>query len=113
MAANAPLIVHSSVGATADVFHLTRKVKEVVVKNTHATQSISLKVFTGATSAAAVATATANATVAGANDTFTIPAGATKTVFKSTRQQYVAANMIGTGAATTFDMEGTIWTTGS
>jgi len=109
MAANAPLILHGTVGATADVFHLTRKVKAVTIKNTHATQSLTVRAFTGSTVTAAVAAATANASVAGANDTFTIAAGATKVIFKSTRQQYVAVNAIGSGAATTFDQEGTIW----
>lgn len=109
MAANAPLIVTSTVGAAADVFHLTSEVKQVVVENYHATALVYVKVFTGATSAAAVAKATASpATVAG-NDCFVVAAGKRKAVLKSSRGNFVALSIIASGAATTFTVEGTEW----
>lgn len=113
MAANAPKIVHSSVGATADVFYLSQKCKQVVIRNTHATQTLYAKVKTGASAAAANTAATNDAAVASANDNFLIKAGETRTIFKSTRMQFVAVSLIGSGAATTFSMEGTNWVDGN
>lgn len=111
MAANAPQLLHSTVSTTADVFHLTRAVKQVVFRNTSA-NSHTVRVFTGSTSAAAVAAATATVAVADANETFKVATTASRTVFKSTRPQFVALSVIATTGASTFDVEGTIWREG-
>lgn len=111
MAANAPSILHNSVSTTSDVFHLTRAVKQIVIRNTSA-NSITVRPWAGSTVAQAVALATANAAVADANETWKVAAGATRTIFKSTRPQYVACAMIATTGASTFDLEGTIWREG-
>ena len=85
---DAPSIVTTTSTTTADLSYLTTEVKQVAIENYHATQILYVKPKFGATAAAALAAATADAAVVGADDVFVI-------------------SHIASGAATTFTMEGT------
>jgi hypothetical protein len=103
------------VGAAAAVYTLTGKQKQVAVRNLHATQVITCRVFTGNTSAAAIAAATATPAVIGASENITIPAaaaGARTVVLKSGRSVYVSLSMIASGASTGVTVEGTTFKDG-
>ena len=101
-------ICSQSTGTTAETTSLTRQINQVRVTNYHATQVLWVRPETGATAAAAL-TLAGTAAVAAADETFIIPAGQTKVVFKSNRPTFVALAVIGSGAATTFTTEGTLW----
>jgi putative intracellular protease/amidase len=109
MAGDAPLVINDVGGAAAVVFNHTTRVKQVKVKNQHATQTLTVRPFTGNTSAAAAALAAATPAVIGADDNWTIAAGKEATVFKSSKKQFVSLSVIASGAGTTFCSEGTIW----
>ena len=100
---------HSSVGTSAETSHLTNAVRQVAVRNYHATQTLSVRVFTSGTAAGAQTLAAATAAVAGADENFHIPAGARVVVFKSPRSRFVGLSVIGSGASTTYVTEGTDW----
>ena len=104
---DAPSIVTTTSTTTADLSYLTTEVKQVAIENYHATQILYVKPKFGATAAAALAAATADAAVAAADDCFVIPAGKRKVIAKSTRGVFCAISHIASGAATTFTMEGT------
>jgi len=108
MAGDAPYIVNDSGGAAAATFSITSKVKQVAIRNYHATQVLTVKGKTGNTSAVAAAAATADPAVIGADDNFTIPAGQRAVVLKSGRGVFYSFSVIASGAATTFTAEGTI-----
>lgn len=103
-----------TVGAAAAVYTLTGKQKQVAVKNLHATQTITCRVSTGNTSAAAAALAAINVAVIGASENITIPAGATgrTVVLKSGRSVFTSLSMIASGAATGVTVEGTTFKDG-
>lgn len=102
-------ITHSSVGTTAETSHLTNPVKQVAVRNTHASQTLAVRVFTAGTAAAAQAAAAATPAVALADENWHIPAGARVTMYKSPRSKFVGLSVIGSGAATTYVTEGSDW----
>lgn len=104
---DAPNIVTTTSAATVDLAYLTKQVKQVAVENYHATAVLYVKPKFGSTAAAALAAATDDAAVVGADDCFVIPAGKRKVIAKSTRGTYCAISHIASGAATTFTMEGT------
>jgi len=98
-----------SIGTTADTIAFALPSKQVRVRNTHATQGISVRVFSATTAAAALAAATATVAVAGANENFLVPAGKDVVVYRSNRQLYVALSHIGSGATTTGTVESTLF----
>lgn len=104
---SAPRIVHNSTGGTHEVHHLTEMVNQLAIQNNHATQVLFAKVFTGVTSAAAVAAATAGAATVDGDDCFRVPAGGRVILAKSRRRTYYAIRLIGSGATTTFTLTGT------
>lgn len=96
-------------GVAAAVHSLTAQQKQIAIRNTHATQTLTVRVFTALTSALAATAAAATPAVIGASENFTIPAGVRTVVMKSSRGVYVSISDIASGAATTFTMEGTIF----
>ncbi len=107
-------ITHGSVGTSAEVSHLTQRVNQVAILNTHASQTLAVRVFTGETAVAAAAAAAATPAVALADEVFHIPALAAasgslarRVVFKSKRPEFVALSVIGSGSTTTYVVEGT------
>lgn len=100
-------ICSGSVGAAGESASLTSKVNQVRVTNYHATQVLWAVVYTGATAAAALTLADATDAVAAADETYIIPAGTKKVIFKSPRSAFIALAVIGSGAATTYVVEGT------
>lgn len=112
-----PLKPANSIGTTQDTFSLNGQVKQVKVRNTHATQTLAVRVYTGETEAAAIAAAAAGivavALTVSANNAFLIAAASgTEIVYKSRKAQYVCLAVIGSGAATTFNVIGTGFTEG-
>jgi len=106
---NGARVTHGSVGTTAETSYLTEKATKVTVQNKHATQSLGVRVFTSNSSAAAAA-ALADATdaVEGADEVRYIkPGGEPEVVFESRRPAYVALSVVGSGAATTYEVVGT------
>lgn len=100
-------VTHGSVGTTAETSWLTDPVNSVTVQNKHATQGLWVRVYTGATAAAAKALADATDAVADADENHYIkPAGDPENVFYSPRATYVALSTIGSGAATTYETAG-------
>lgn len=91
-----------TIGATADLLHLTDKVMQVEIRNTHATQILYVKPKTGRTAAAALAAATADAAVAAADENIAIAAGERLRVFQSNKRQYTAFSIIASGSSTTY-----------
>lgn len=110
-ASNGATATHDSTGTTAEQHYLTTPAKQLAITNRHATQVLYVKVYTSAESGTAANALAAAATdiVAAADDTIVIPAGVRKVVWKSGGPRYVAVDMIGSGATTTFSMEGTMW----
>lgn len=107
-------ISHDSAGTTAEVSHLTARQHQVAIMNTHASQTLAVRVFTGETAAAAAAAAAATPAVALADEVWHIPANAAasgglnrRVVFKSKRPSFVALSVLGSGASTTYVTEGT------
>lgn len=99
-------------GAAAAVHTLTAKNKQFAITNTHATQTITCRIFTGNTSAAAAAAAAATPAVIGASENFTIAPGKRVVLLKSGRSVFASISDIASGAATTFTLEGTIFKDG-
>jgi hypothetical protein len=106
---NAALISHGSVGTTAETSYLTTSVNQVAVRNTHASQTLAVRVFTGNSPAAAQARADATDAVALADENWFVPAGGRVVVFKSPRAKFVALSVVGSGAATPYVTEGSDW----
>lgn len=109
-------ITHGSVGTTAEVSHLTGRANQVSIINTHASQTLAVRVFTGETAAAAASAAATTVAVALADEVFHIPAAAAASggtnrvvLFKSKRPAYVALSVLGSGASTTYMVHGTEW----
>lgn len=99
-----------SVGTTGESASLTDPVNQVAVTNYHATQALWVRVNTGQSAAAALTLADATDAVAAADEHWYIPpAGGRRVVFKSPRATYVALSVIGSGAATTYAVEGSIF----
>lgn len=98
---------HGNIGTSQDLIQLTEKVNQVAIVNTHASQIIYVRPFTGETAAAALAAATAVTIAAADDETFQIPAGKRDVVFKSPKRTYVALRIIGSGATTTYACHGT------
>lgn len=113
MAGDAPFIINDTATGTAAPFVHTSKVKQVRVRNTHATQTLTVFVASSAVSAAAakaaVTTGTGTVAVIGADDNWTIPALKEAVVWKSNGSRYVGISVIASGAGNTFVSEGTIW----
>lgn len=102
----------NSIGASADSFTLPLPVRQVAVLCSHATQTLLVKPFFGSTKVAA--TAAAQAGLAGVTATgdgvfFVAAVRARRVVVgKMTgRPRFVSLAVLGSGAATTFDIEGT------
>lgn len=109
-------ITHGSAGTSAEVSHLTGRVNQVSIENTHASQTLAVRVFTGETAAAAAAAAAATPAVALADENWHIPAAAAasgglnrRVVFKSKRPSYVALSVLASGATTPYVVVGTEW----
>jgi hypothetical protein len=105
---NGALITHGSVGTTAETSYLTEKCLQVAVTNKHATQTLGVRVFTAASAAAAAALADATDAVEGADENWYIPpAGGRRVVFRSPKPTFVALSVVGSGATTTYVVNGT------
>jgi hypothetical protein len=102
-------VTHGSVGTSAETSWLLTSVNQVAVRNTHANQSLGVRVFTANSPAAAKALADATDAVLLADENFSVPTGQRVVVFKSPRARYVALSVIGSGSATTYVTEGTDW----
>jgi len=93
---------------TAETFELTDAVRQVRVTNRKTTDTIFVRLVTGATSAtsaemeAAVVTA-----VASADETFAVLPGTSKVILKSPRSVKVAGSIIGN--TSDYSIEGTVW----
>lgn len=103
---SAERVTHGSVGTTAETSWLTRPHNKVSVTNTHATQRCHVRVFSGATAAAAKALADATDAVANADEVYDLGPGEEEVVFRSTGAKFVALSVIGSGAATTYEVVG-------
>lgn len=99
----------SATGTTVENHVLLQQVRQVAIRNTHATGLMSVKVYYGETSARALALATAGGAVQNANDTFTVQPGTREVVVKSPKARYVALSVICDTAATTYFVHGTDW----
>lgn len=99
------------IGTTADTFTLSEACKQLVIINSHATQTLHVKISSGDTAAAALAGISGTAPVATIQTgTYKIAAaGGRKVVAKSGRARFYCIYAIGSGASTTFDVEGTDW----
>lgn len=102
-------VTHGSVGTAAETSWLLTSVNQVAVRNTHANQSLGVRVFTASTPDAAKALADATDAVLLADENFSVPSGQRVVVFKSPRARCVALSVIGSGATTTYVTEGTDW----
>jgi hypothetical protein len=106
---NGQRITYGSVGTTAETSYLTTSVNQVAVRNTHSSQTLSVRVFTANSPAAAQALADATDAVASADETWFVPAGARVVVFKSPRAKFIGLSVLGSGASTTYVTEGSDW----
>ena len=105
---NGAKITHGSVSTTAETSYLTEAVNQVAVTNKHATQTLGVRVFTASSAAAAAALADATDAVEAADENWHIPpANGRRVVFKSPRATFVALSVIGSGATTTYIVNGT------
>jgi hypothetical protein len=99
----------NSIGSTHDTFNITQEaVTSVNVINTHATQQLYVKPYTGTTAAAALAAAVAATAIAANGDgAYHVPPASARrvNVFTSKRPTFVCLDVIGSGASTTFDVE--------
>lgn len=103
-------ITHGSVSTTAETSWLTQAVNQVAVTNKHATQTLGVRVFTAASAAAAKALADATDAVEGADENWYIPpANGRRVVLKSPQPVFVALSVIGSGATTTYETNGTLY----
>lgn len=101
---------NTSTGATQEIHSFTQQVRQVAIRNTHATQTLSVKVFYGETAARALALATAATAVTSlVNDSFTIQPGTREVIVKSPKSRFVALQVIASGATTTYFVHGTDW----
>lgn len=113
MAGDAANVINDNAGVAAVAFGFTRPHKQVGISNLHATQVITVRVFTGATAAAAKAKATATPAVIGASDNYAIgPVNGRLVIGKSSRRQYFAFSIIASGATTPFIAAGEDFTDG-
>lgn len=109
---NGPYSTYGSAQA-AETSYLTRPVNQVRIRNTHATQTLTVAVYQAGSAAAAAALADATDVTAGVDDSILIPAATIQTVWKSkNRRAYVACSVLGSGSATTYYLHGTQWTDG-
>ena len=99
-------------GAAAAVYTLTGKNKQFAVQNNHATQALTVRVFTANTSANAAAATAATPAVIGASETLFVGAGKRLVVLKSARSVYCSMSIIASGASTPLEIEGTIFKDG-
>lgn len=98
----------ASTGTTQEIHAFTQQVRQVAIRNTHATQTLSVKAYYGETAAVALAKATAaTAITSGAIDTFTVQAGQREVILKSPKARFVALACIASGATTTYLVHGT------
>lgn len=99
-------------GTSFDVMSIKAPVKQVKVKNTHASQTMTCVVVGADTEAAAIiaceAINTASAVTSGGAG-FTIIAGEEMTLWKSSRSQYVAVGIVASGASTTGHLRGSVF----
>lgn len=98
----------NSIGGTHDTFTITEKVKEVNLINTHATQQLYAKIYTGNNAAAALAAAVAGtATTSTGDNVFHAPPVSARRVkiLNSSRVTFACLDVLGSGSATTFDVE--------
>jgi len=107
MAGDAPNIINDVGGAAAATFSFQRRHKQWAIRNTHATQTLTVKPKYASTTATAAALATADPAVIGADDNFTIPAGARVVIGKSVKPTFCSISVIASGASTGFVGEGT------
>lgn len=112
MAGDAANVINDSGGVAAVAFGFTRPHKQVGISNLHATQVLTVRVFTGSTAAFAKAKATATAAVIGASDNYAIGPNSRLVIGKSSRRQYFAFSIIASGAATPFIAAGEDFTDG-
>ncbi|MCB1900737.1 MAG: hypothetical protein KDH16_15680 [Rhodocyclaceae bacterium] len=109
-ASNAPWRTHvSDLGATAEIHHLTQKVKQVALVNRDATNIVYCMVYTNDQSSANAVALAATATTALVDDSFVLMPGERRVVFKSPKPTYVALNLLASGANTDISVEGTPW----
>lgn len=109
--------VGQSIGATHDTWGLSVSCKQLAITNQHATQSLYVACYTGPSAAAAAAkslagtavtaTSTGGGTAAGPVTIMVIPPATRKTVSKSVRPIFYSIDILGSGASTTFSIEGT------
>lgn len=101
---------NTSTGTTVEIHNFTQQVRQVAIRNTHATQTLSVKVFFGETAARANALAAAATAITSlANDTYTIQPGTREVVVKSPKSRFVALQVVGSAATTTYFVHGTDW----
>lgn len=96
-------------GAAAAVHSLTAQQKQVAIRNLHATQTLTVRLFTAGSSALAAAAAAATPAVIGASENITVPPGGRTVLMKSSRAVYCSISDIASGASTNFTLEGTIF----
>ena len=100
----------TSTGTTQEIHAFTQQVRQVAIRNTHATQTLSVKPYYGETAARALAVATAATAITSlANDTFTVQPGVREVILKSPKSRFVALACIASAAATTYFVHGTDW----
>lgn len=112
MAGDAPFIVNDQAGVAAAPFAITNKIKQLRVRNAHATNTLTVAMSSSnssSTAAKSAASTGAGVAVIGADDNWTIPPGQSAVVWKSNSGRFVAISVIASGAATPFVAEGTIW----
>jgi hypothetical protein len=114
MAGDAANVINDAAGVAAAAFAFTRAHKQVTIINLHATQVLTVRVFTGSTAAFAKAKAVATPAVIGASDNYALNAlGRAWTIGKSSRRQFFAISVIASGATTPFIAAGEDWTEGA
>jgi len=101
---------NTNTGTTQEIHAFTQQVRQVAIRNTHATQTISVKPYYGETAAAALAKATAATAITSlVNDSYTVQAGQREVILKSPKSRFVALAVIASGATTTYFVHGTDW----
>lgn len=110
MAGDAPNVINDNGGVAAVAFGFTARHKQVAVHNLHATQVLTVRVFSGTTAAAAKAKAVATVAAIGADDNYAIGPNSRTVIAKSGRRTYFAFSLIASGAASPFIAAGEDWT---
>lgn len=101
-----------SISTTHDQWGLSVPVKQLAIYNSHPTQILYVKAYTGSSAATAAANslaATAVTATTTGSSFYRIPPATRQVILKSARATFVSIDILATTGATTFDIQGQNW----